>query len=163
MCRRSSNAATRILNLGPLAPRDIRRVELRRRDGAERAADPFGIIMQNAEARHRAVTLYLDGYNDSLDGCGLQVRRFSPPRSYEEGPRIITNAVMTGLVPVIHVVKPPETLEPARNGAAWMAGTSPAMTERADQEAHKSLTVALHPLPLPVRTGRGNPLRQAAA
>jgi hypothetical protein len=38
---------------------------------------------------------------------------------------------MTGLVPVIHVVQPPETLGVAGNGAAWMAGTSPAMTERA--------------------------------
>jgi hypothetical protein len=41
------------------------------------------------------------------------------------------NSVMTGLVPVIHVVQPPETLGVAGNGAAWMAGTSPAMTERA--------------------------------
>src|SRR3984885_2065210 len=32
---------------------------------------------------------------------------------------------MTGLVPVIHVVKRPERLGLARNGAAWMAGTSP--------------------------------------
>jgi len=38
---------------------------------------------------------------------------------------------MTGLVPVIHVVQLPETLELAGNGATWMAGTSPAMTERA--------------------------------
>ena len=36
---------------------------------------------------------------------------------------------MTGLVPVIHVVEPPETLGVAGDGAAWMAGTSPAMTE----------------------------------
>jgi hypothetical protein len=38
---------------------------------------------------------------------------------------------MTGLVPVIHVVELPETLGVAGDGAAWMAGTSPAMTERA--------------------------------
>jgi hypothetical protein len=38
------------------------------------------------------------------------------------------NSVMTGLVPVIHVVQPPETLGVAGNGAAWMAGTSPAMS-----------------------------------
>jgi hypothetical protein len=45
---------------------------------------------------------------------------------------------MTGLVPVIRpnasafgdVVKPPEKLGLAGSGAAWMAGTSPAMTER---------------------------------
>ena len=39
--------------------------------------------------------------------------------------------VMTGLVPVIHVVKQMDILRLARTGAAWMAGTSPAMTERA--------------------------------
>jgi len=38
---------------------------------------------------------------------------------------------MTGLVPVIHVVELPETLGGAGDGAAWMAGTGPAMTERA--------------------------------
>jgi len=38
--------------------------------------------------------------------------------------------VMTGLVPVIHVVKPPERFGLTGSGAAWMAGTSPAMTER---------------------------------
>jgi hypothetical protein len=38
---------------------------------------------------------------------------------------------MTGLVPVIHVVKSPERFRIAGSGAAWMAGTSPAMTERA--------------------------------
>ena len=41
---------------------------------------------------------------------------------------------MTGLGPVIHIVKPPETLGLAGSGAASMAGTSlwtsPAMTER---------------------------------
>jgi hypothetical protein len=37
--------------------------------------------------------------------------------------------VMTGLVPVIHVVKLPDTLEMAGNGATWMTGTSPVMTE----------------------------------
>jgi hypothetical protein len=36
---------------------------------------------------------------------------------------------MTGLVPVIHVVKLPERLRSAENVAAWMAGTTPAMTE----------------------------------
>jgi hypothetical protein len=36
---------------------------------------------------------------------------------------------MTGLVPVIHVVKPQVRFRSAGNGAAWMAGTSPAMTE----------------------------------
>jgi hypothetical protein len=39
--------------------------------------------------------------------------------------------VLTGLVPVIHVVKPPERSQLTKNGAAWMAGTSPAMTARA--------------------------------
>jgi hypothetical protein len=38
---------------------------------------------------------------------------------------------MTGLVPVIHVVKLPETFGLAGNGATWMAGTSPGMTESA--------------------------------
>jgi hypothetical protein len=35
------------------------------------------------------------------------------------------NAVMTGLVPVIHVVKPPESFELTGNEAAWMAGLVP--------------------------------------
>jgi hypothetical protein len=56
------------------------------------------------------------------------------------GARIRTNAVMTGLVPVIHVVTLPERFRLAGNGAAWMAGTSPAMTEGADQEAQGSPT-----------------------
>jgi len=38
---------------------------------------------------------------------------------------------MTGLDPVIHVVERLERLGGARNGAAWLAGTSPAITERA--------------------------------
>ena len=39
---------------------------------------------------------------------------------------------MTGLVPVIHVVKPAaKSFGLAGSGAAWMAGTSPAMTEMA--------------------------------
>jgi hypothetical protein len=38
---------------------------------------------------------------------------------------------MTGLVPVIHVVEPPQRFRLAKNGAAWMADTIPAMTERA--------------------------------
>ena len=38
---------------------------------------------------------------------------------------------MTGLVPVIHVVELPDTFGGAWNGTTWMAGTSPAMTERA--------------------------------
>ena len=36
---------------------------------------------------------------------------------------------MTGLVPVIHVVQRRKRFRRSRNGAAWMAGTSPAMTE----------------------------------
>jgi hypothetical protein len=36
-----------------------------------------------------------------------------------------SRTVMTGLVPVIHVVKLLESLGMAVNGAAWMAGTSP--------------------------------------
>jgi hypothetical protein len=40
-----------------------------------------------------------------------------------------SSIVMTGLVPVIHVVKLPETLRVGWSGATWMAGTSPAMTE----------------------------------
>ena len=63
--------------------------------------------------------------------------------------KIRTNAVMTGLVPVIHVVKLPETFRSAGSGAAWMAGTSPAMTERADQEAHERLFLAPFPLTPP--------------
>jgi hypothetical protein len=39
--------------------------------------------------------------------------------------------VMTGFVPIIHVVKPPESFGLAGSGAARMAGTSPAMTEKA--------------------------------
>jgi hypothetical protein len=42
-----------------------------------------------------------------------------------------TNAVMTGLVPVTHVVKPLDIPRLAGTGAAWMTGTSPVMTERA--------------------------------
>ena len=48
---------------------------------------------------------------------------------------------MTGLVPVIHVVKLPETFRSAGSGGAWMAGTSPAMTER----AHRNLIPAPTP------------------
>ena len=36
-----------------------------------------------------------------------------------------------GIIPVIHVVKQIDVFRLAGNGAAWMAGTSPAMTERA--------------------------------
>jgi hypothetical protein len=36
---------------------------------------------------------------------------------------------MTVLVPVIHVVRQPERFRSAVIGAAWMAGTSPAMTD----------------------------------
>jgi hypothetical protein len=43
------------------------------------------------------------------------------------------SAVMTGLVPVIHVVKLPEIWGLAGSVPAWMAGTSPAMTELAPQ------------------------------
>src|ERR1700678_43085 len=43
---------------------------------------------------------------------------------------------MTGLVPVLHVVPLPGRFRWARNGAAWMAGTSPAMTESADFCGH---------------------------
>jgi hypothetical protein len=46
---------------------------------------------------------------------------------------------MTGLVPVIHVVKLLESLGMAVNGAAWMAGTSPAMTERAVRLPYRSI------------------------
>ena len=46
--------------------------------------------------------------------------------------------VMTGLVPVIHVVQLPERFQSAGNDAAWMAGTSPAMTERAVQRPSAS-------------------------
>ena len=38
---------------------------------------------------------------------------------------------MTGLVPVIHVAEPSDGFELAGSRAAWMAGTSPAMTEKA--------------------------------
>ena len=62
------------------------------------------------------------------------------------------NAVMTGLVPVTHVGELPETFRSAGSGAAGMAGTSPAMTERADQEAHKRLI----PAPMPLTPDRGN-------
>jgi hypothetical protein len=36
---------------------------------------------------------------------------------------------MTGLVPIIHVVRPPESFGLAGSGAAWMAGTSLAIME----------------------------------
>jgi hypothetical protein len=46
-----------------------------------------------------------------------------------------TNAVMTGLVPVIHVVEPPEKLRIGQNRSRVDGrdepGTSPAMRERA--------------------------------
>jgi hypothetical protein len=48
------------------------------------------------------------------------------------------NAVMTGLVPVIHVVELSDNFKSSGRGAAWMAGTSPAMTERAAQDAHRN-------------------------
>src|ERR1700722_19931225 len=41
-----------------------------------------------------------------------------------------TNAVMTGLVLVIHVVKPPDIPTLAGSGAAWIAGTSPRAASR---------------------------------
>jgi hypothetical protein len=50
-----------------------------------------------------------------------------------------SRTVMTGLVPVIHVVKLLESLGMAVNGAAWMAGTSPAMTERAVRLPYRSI------------------------
>jgi hypothetical protein len=62
---------------------------------------------------------------------------------------------MTGLVPVIQVVELPEPFRLAGSGAVWMAGTSPAMTERADQEAHKSLILAPMPLTAPRKDGEG--------
>jgi hypothetical protein len=36
--------------------------------------------------------------------------------------------VMAGLVPAIHAVPPAQTSKVLFKGAAWMAGTSPAMT-----------------------------------
>jgi hypothetical protein len=50
--------------------------------------------------------------------------------------RLRNNAVMTGLVPVIHVVQLPKAFRSTGSGAAWVAGTSPAMTKRAVKEAH---------------------------
>jgi len=52
-----------------------------------------------------------------------------------------SKTVMTGFVPVIHVVKLLERLGMAVNGAAWMAGTSPAMTERAVRLLYRSIGV----------------------
>jgi hypothetical protein len=55
-------------------------------------------------------------------------------QSHAEGVLVEDNdepIVMTGLVPVIHVVELPETLGTAGNGATWMTGTSPVMTKRA--------------------------------
>jgi hypothetical protein len=46
--------------------------------------------------------------------------------------------VMTGLVPVIHAATPRLILKIVRNGAAWVAGTSPAMT--ATPELPRQLT-----------------------
>jgi len=68
---------------------------------------------------------------------------------------------MTGLVPVIHVVKLPETFRSAGSGAAWMAGTSPAMTVWADQDAQRSLILALTLLALRRKGGEGNSQRDA--
>jgi hypothetical protein len=45
--------------------------------------------------------------------------------------------VMIGLVPVIHVVELPEILGLAGDGAAWRAGTSPAMTESGGYFRHE--------------------------
>jgi hypothetical protein len=75
--------------------------------------------------------------------------------------RLRTNAVTTGLVPVIHVVKLPETFRSAGSGAAWMAGTSPAMTVRADQDAQRSLIRALMLLTPPRKSRKRNSQRDA--
>jgi hypothetical protein len=66
---------------------------------------------------------------------------------------------MTGLVPVTRpnasafgdVVKLPDNFRSAGRGAAWMAETSPAVTERAFRPYDET------PPPLPVGTGRGEP------
>src|SRR5271168_3506658 len=70
---------------------------MRRCDGGESAEDPGRIIVQNAEAGHRGVTLYPKRYNVSPAASGMQERRrtwisatgLSPPRSYGEGPGLV--------------------------------------------------------------------------
>jgi hypothetical protein len=42
--------------------------------------------------------------------------------------RVMAGLVMAGLVPAIHAVPPAQTSKVLFKGAAWMAGTSPAMT-----------------------------------
>src|SRR5271154_643473 len=66
---------------------------MRRCNGGESAADPGRIIVQNAEAGHRAVTLYPKRYNVSPAASGMQERRRTwisaigiSPRCYGEGP-----------------------------------------------------------------------------
>jgi hypothetical protein len=49
---------------------------------------------------------------------------------------------MAGLVPAIHVMKRRKTGSVAESGAAWMAGTSPAMTEFATLYAHENPILA---------------------
>jgi hypothetical protein len=44
--------------------------------------------------------------------------------------------VMPGLVPGIHALKPARTSRAAHGGAAWMAGTSPAMTSKVGAKAN---------------------------
>jgi hypothetical protein len=47
--------------------------------------------------------------------------------------------VMAGLVPAIHAGPPPRTSNVVRKGAAWMAGTSPAMTRGGrESPAHRT-------------------------
>jgi hypothetical protein len=55
----------------------------------------------------------------------------APIGGFPPGENDDSGTVMTGLVPVIHVVQLPESLGVAGNGAAWMAGKNPAMTDRA--------------------------------
>ena len=61
--------------------------------------------------------------------------------------------VMTGLVPVIHVVELPKTPEVAANGATWMAGTSPAMTEKGVWKRYESFQEIAELARLGVRAG----------
>ena len=95
------------------------------------------LCKQGSRRAARAVLLVGIAFNVAfLDGPLGEATRLAKEHMRQDSN---IRAVMTGLVPVMRpnasafgdVVKPPERFRSAGNGAAWMAGTSPAMTERA--------------------------------
>ena len=70
--------------------------------------------------------------------------------------------VMPGLVPGIHARKPSRTSIVVCNGAAWMAGTSPAMTPKGSEQTNYSSDFATFHFPRTVmrRREKGLPLHE---